>query len=217
MTDAPPMPIAGPVFTEWYWAPIFFAIVYGPPISVVAGLLYLLGRFTPWRRRVRAAAALVAAPVLVLGVVAVVATLKYRSAQAADARSVTFVAFAAPGFHQTRSSVYAGLFPKLGLEYARGGGHLLVTEVAADEDDVTPPSCHLHDGTQFHSWEGPCRIARTPRGRLVTLADIAQPSLIEVRSGTVIVAGAYGTGEAELLDLADALEPVDLDDVHWER
>jgi hypothetical protein len=89
--------------------------------------------------------------------------------------------------------------------------------VAAHDDDVTPPQCHLHDGTQFHAWEGPCRAARTRGGREVTLATIAQPSLFEVRDGTLIVAGDYGAGEAELLALADALEPVDLDDVHWER
>ena len=68
------MPIAGPVFTEWYWTPIFFAIVYGPPIAAVAGGLYVAGRFTRLRRRTRAAAALVLAPAIVLGGVAVHAT-----------------------------------------------------------------------------------------------------------------------------------------------
>ena len=211
------MPIAGPVFTEWYWSPIFFAIVYGPPIALVAGVLYGLGRFTGRRRRTRAAAALVLAPALVLGGVAVVSTVTYRRAEAADARGVGFTAFAAPSLHQTRSGAVPGRWPRLHLEYRRGGGDLLVSQVAAEDDDVTPPRCRLHDGTQFHAWDGPCRAARTPGGRAVTLADIAQPSLVEVRSGTLIVAGAYGAGEADLLALADALRPVDLGDVHWER
>src|SRR5215212_6203251 len=101
MTDAGPVPIAGPVFTEWYWAPIFFVLLYGPPIAVVTGGLYVLGRFTPLRRRTRAAVALTIAPALVLGGVAVAATVRHRHTEAADARAVTFATFAAPGFHQT--------------------------------------------------------------------------------------------------------------------
>src|SRR5687768_468943 len=106
MTDAPAMPIAGPVFTEWYWGPIFFAIVYGPPILVTAGVLYLALRRTGWRRAARAALALVLAPALVLGVLAAVATVKHRRAEAADARAVTFTTFAAPGLLQTRADVF---------------------------------------------------------------------------------------------------------------
>jgi len=211
------MPIAGPVFTEWYWTPIFLAIFYGPPIAAVAGALYLALHPTRWRRAGRAAAALVLATALVPGGVAVVGTAKYRRAEAADARDVAFATFAARGFHQTRSSVYPGRFAQLHLAYARGPGELLVTQVAADGDDLAPPDCFLHAGTSYHSWEGPCRTARTPRGRLVTLADINQPSLVEVRDGTLIVAGAYGSGESDLLALADALRPISVRDVHWER
>jgi hypothetical protein len=212
------VPIAGPVFTEWYWTPIFFAIVYGPPITVVGGLLYLLGRFTGLRRRIRAAAAIVLAPALVLGAVAVVTTVRYRSAEAADARAVTFTAFTAPGFHQTRSSVFPSRFPKLNLAYSRGGGELLVSQVAAEDDDLVRPACFVHDGTSYHAWEGACRSARTPRGRLVTLAEINVPTMLEVRDGTLIVASAYApAGEADLLALADALRPVDVADIHWER
>lgn len=217
MTDPGRVPIAGPVFTEWYWTPIFFAIAYGPPIAAVAGGLYLLGRFTRLRRRTRAAVALVLAPAIVIGGVAVAATVKHRRAEAADARAVTFTAFGAPGFHQTRSHVFPGYGAQLHLRYEHGGGELLVSQVAAEDDDLTPPDCFLHDGTSYHSWEGPCRSARTPRGRLVTLADINQPSLVEVRDGTLIVAGAYGSTEADLLALADALRPIDVADIHWER
>jgi hypothetical protein len=220
MTDPVPMPIAGPVFTEWYWGPIFFAIVYGPPISAVAGGLYLLGCFTRLRRRTRAAAALVLAPAIVLGGVAVAATVKHRRTEAADARAVTFATFAAPGLHQTRADVFPDYRSKLHLRYERGGGELLVTQVASDADDVTPPDCFLHDGTPYVAWDGPCRAARTPRGRPVTLADmsIGVTSLIEIRDGTLIVAGAYApAGEADLLALADALRPVAVEDIHWER
>ncbi len=219
MTDAGRVPIAGPVFTEWYWTPIFFALLFGPPILAVAGTLYWLGRFTRLRRRTRAAAALLVAPALVLGGVAVAATFKHRRAEAADARAVTFATFAAPGLHQTRSDVFPYRTPELHLRYERGGGQLLVTQVAAEADDVTPPECHLHDGTPYVAWSGPCRAAHTPGGRPVTLAEmsIGVTSLFEVRAGTLIVAGAYGAGEADLLVLADALRPVDVAEMHWER
>ena len=214
------MPIAGPVFVEWYWTPIFFAIVYGPPILATAGVLYLLGRLTGWRRRARAALALTVAPVLVLGAVAAVATVRYSRAEAADARTVTFATFEAPGLHQTRADVFPGHRAKVHLRYRRRGGELLVSQVAAEGDVVTPPRCALHDGTPFHAWDGPCRSALTPSGRVVALAEmqIGALSLVEVRDGTLIVAAAYApAGERDLLALSDALEPVDVRDIDWER
>ena len=219
MTDLTRVPIAGPVFPEWYWGPIFFVLVYGPPILAIAGGLYALGRFTPLRRRTRAVAALLIAPALALGGVAVAATVKHRRTEAADSRALTFATFAAPGFHQTRADVFPGRTPKLHLRYERGGGELLVTQVAADADDVTPPDCHLHDGTPYIAWSGPCRTVRTVRGRPVTLAEMQTgvTSLVEVRDGTLIVAGAYRAGEPELLALADDLRPVAVEDIHWER
>ena len=217
MTDLSRVPIAGPVFTEWYWGPIFFAIVYGPPIAAIAGGLYLAGHFTSLRRRTRAAAALALAPAIVLGSVAAYATVKHRRTEAADARAVTFTAFTAPGLHQTRADVYPDYGARLNLRYERGGGELLVTQLAAEDDDLAPPECFIHAGTAYHSWKGPCRSARTPRGRLVTLVHINAPSLVEVRDGTLIVAGAYGSTEADLLALADALRPVGVGEIHWER
>jgi hypothetical protein len=211
------VPIAGPVFTEWYWTPIFFAILYGPPILAVAGVLHLLLRRTGWRRAARAVVALVAAPALVLGGFAIVRTIQHRRTEAAEARSITFTTFVARGFHQTRADVYPGSGGELNLRYERGRGELLVSQLAADDDDLTPPECFLHDGTSTHSWEGPCRAARTPQGRVVTLADMSQTSLVEVRYGTLVVAGAYGGTEADLLALSDAFEPVDVGDIHWER
>src|SRR4051812_16709413 len=111
MTDAGPMPIAGPVFTEWYWTPLLFVIFAGPPILAVAALLYRLGRRTGWRRRTRAAAALVLAPTVVLGGAAIVSTLRFRHAEAVEARSIAFATFSPDGLHQTRAEVYAGLRP----------------------------------------------------------------------------------------------------------
>ena len=220
MTDPGRVPIAGPVFTEWYWTPIFLAIVYGPPILAVGGGLYLALRRTRLRRLARAAIAVVLAPALVIGGVAVWATVKHRRTEAADARTVTFTTFTAPDFHQTRADVFPRGGSELNLQYERGGGDLLVSQGAAEDDDLTPPQCDFHDGTPFVSWDGPCRSARTPRGRLVAVVEmqIGVRSIVDIRDGTLIVAGAYApAGEADLLALADALRPVAVEDIHWER
>jgi len=220
MTDPRRVPIAGPVFTEWYWAPIFFAIVYGPPIAAIAGGLYLAGRFTRLSRPTRAATALVLAPAIVLGGVTAYATVEHRRTEAADARAVTFTAFAAPDLHQTHADVFPDHNPELNLRYERGGGELSVSQVVAEDDDLTPPQCQAHDGTPFHAWHGPCRSARTPRGRLVAVVEmqIGVPSFLDVRDGTLIVASARAPAdEGDLLALADALRPVDVDEIHWER
>ncbi len=214
------MPIAGPVFTEWYWTPIFFAIVYGPPIAAVAGGLYLALRRTRWPRAARAALALASPRRSCWAAWPRCATVKHRRAEAADARSVTFATFAAPGLHQTRADVFPDYAAKLHLEYEREGGELSLTQVASDADDVTPPRCELHDGTPFHAWYGPCRSARTPEGRLVAVMEMQTgvPSIAQVRSGTLIVAAAHAPAdEADLLALADALRTVDVDDIDWER
>ena len=220
MTDPGQVPIAGPVFTEWYWTPIFLAIVYGPPILAVGGGLYLVLRRTRLRRLARAAIAVVLAPALVLGGVAVWATVKHRRTEAADARTVTFTTFTAPGMHQTRADVFPSSGSELHLQYERGGGDLLVSQVAAEDDDLTPPQCDFHDGTPYHAWRGACRSARTPRGRAVAMVEMQTgvPSMVDVRDGTLIVAGAYApAGEADLLALADGLRPVAVEDIHWER
>ncbi len=214
------MPIAGPVFTEWYWTPIFLAIVYGPPILAVGGGLYLALRRTRLRRLARAAIAVVLAPALVIGGVAAWATVEHRRTEAADARTVTFTTFTAPDLHQTRAHVFPRGGAELNLRYERGGGDLLVSQVAAADDDLTPPHCELHAGTPFHAWYGPCRSARTPRGRVVAVMEMQTnvPSMADVRDGTLIVAGAYApAGEADVLALADALRPVAVEDIHWER
>jgi hypothetical protein len=211
------VPLAGPVFTEWYWGPLFFGLVYGPPILAVAGVLHLLLRRTGWRRAQRAALALIAAPALVLGGLALKRTVEHRRTEAADARSVSFATFAARGFHQTRAEVHDTRLPSVHVTYERDGRTLFVSQHATRDDDVTPPDCAVHDGTRFSAWDGPCRAARTPAGRTVTLARTPDPSLLAVRDGTLIVAGSHEATEADLLALADALAPVDVADIGWER
>jgi len=190
MTDAWPCRSRGRCSRSGtYWTPIFLAIVYGPPIAAVAGALYLLARRTGWRRATRAAAALAAATALVVAGAAVWRTVSFERAEAADARSIGFALFEARGLHQARAEVYDGLRPSVQWTYEREGRELFVTQQATRGDDVTPPACSVHDGTRFSSWEGPCRAARTPRGRTVTVAATPDPSLLAVREGTLIVAG----------------------------
>jgi hypothetical protein len=210
-------PLAGPVFVEWYWGPIFLAVVYGPPILAVAAPVYLLTRRTGWRRAPRAAAAFVVATALVVAGGAIARTIRFERAEAADARAIGFATFEARGLHQTRAEVYDGLWPSVRWTYERDGRELFASQRAARGDDVEPPECTVHDGTRYSAYQGPCRAARTPQGRVVTLADAPDPSLLAVRDGTLVVAGSWHATEADLLAYADSLRPVPAREIHWER
>ena len=161
------------------------------------------------------------APAIVLGGVAAYATVKHRRTEAADARAVTFTTFAAPDLHQTRADVFPDYGPELHLGLrARGRRAVGDPGGGGGRRRHAAASAHVHDGTPFHAWYGPCRSARTPRGRLVAVVEmqIGRPAFLDVRDGTLIVASAHApAGEADLLALADALRPVDVDDIHWER
>ena len=139
MTDAWPMPIAGPVFVEWYWTPIFLAVVYGPPILAVAGVLYLLARRTGWRRGTRAAAALASArPVLVArrrapstGTV----TLRARGGGRRP-RGDASPSSRRAACTRLRAEVYDGLRPSVHWTFERGGRELFASQLAARGDDI---------------------------------------------------------------------------------
>ena len=149
---------------------------------------------------------------------AVARTVRFERAEAADARAIGFADFEARGLHQTRAEVYDGLRPSVQLDLrARRAGELFASQRAARGDDLEPPECIVHDGTRYSAYQGPCRAARTPQGRVVTLADAPDPSLLAVRDGTLVVAGSWQATEADLLAYADALRPVDARDVDWER
>ena len=51
----------------------------------------------------------------------------------------------------------------------------------------------------------------------MTLADAPDPTLLAIRDGTLIVARSWRATEADLLAYADALRPVSVRDVDWER
>ena len=222
MTDAAPVPIAGPVFTEWYWGPIFFAIVYGPPIAAIAGglvpgrALHAICGAAPapprrWRSPRRScSAAWPPTP-----------TVKHRRTEAADASAVTFAAFAAPDLHQTRAEVYPGYGPSCTVRYERGGRRAVGDPGGGGgrrPDAAAVPS----PTTARRSTPGrPVRGRRTPRGAARGASSrcrSAPPASLDVRDGTLIVASARAPAdEADLLALADALRPVDVDEIHWER
>ncbi len=213
----PRLPIAGPVFTEWYWGPIFLAIVYGPPILATAGILYALTRRRPEPRGLRALAALAVASVLVIGGAHVWRTVRFERTEAAQARTIAFGLFEPDGFDRRRTEVYDGLWPSVHWTYERDGRTLFASQHSAREDDVTPPQCSVHTGTRFSAFSGACRAARTPQGRTVTLAETPDMSLLAVVDGTLIVAGSHEATEDDLLAYGDALAPVAPGELDFER
>ena len=113
--------------------------------------------------------------------------------------------------------MHDSLRPSVHWIYERGGRELFATQLAARGDDLEPPECTVHDGTRHSAFQGPCRSVTTPRGALATIADAPDPTLLQVRDGTLIVARSRQGTEADLLAYADALRPVPLDDLDWER
>jgi hypothetical protein len=58
------MVVAGPVFPEWYWTPIFFLVLYSPLIAGGTVPLYLLARGRVRRRTIAVRAGLLAGALL---------------------------------------------------------------------------------------------------------------------------------------------------------
>jgi hypothetical protein len=199
--------LAGPVFTEWYWTPIFAVIVYGPPVMAVATALYLGTQRTRLRRRSRAAAALLGATALVVGGVQIVGHIRFERAEAREANAIRFATFEPPGRDAKRVEIADGA---VHWYYRRDGRYLLASQRAATpEDDVTPPTCRVHERPRVLLYDGPC----IGSGGGVVLTCSPLPTAMTIRDGTLI--HAYGT--ADPLAYVGTLRPVDPRRIDYER
>ena len=86
--------LAGPVFTEWYWGPLFAVLLFGPPVSVLAAVLYLvLRRRLPGGRVARGAAAYALSALLIVGGWAVVRAYRFEKQEEREARGLGFTLY----------------------------------------------------------------------------------------------------------------------------
>ena len=219
------MVIAGPVFPEWYWGPIFFLIFYSPLIAVVGVSLLLSTR--RWRRPTprsafaRAAGSLLGAIALVFAGSLVWGHFQYERAEARDAAMVAFATFEprdGTGFESTRAEVYASPSrTSVQWTYERGGALLFVTQSRPREADLVPPVCVVSDGARYGGLSGACELRRTASGRDVLLVREDGPQALASLDGTLVVAYTASATEADLVDFIDALEPVAPGDIDFKR
>ena len=88
-------PFAGPVFPEWYWGPIFFALVYGPGLLAVAFVVDLVARrrLEGSRRAALAAGVVLGGTLLILGGQALIEDVRFEREATAVARGFDFTPY----------------------------------------------------------------------------------------------------------------------------
>lgn len=226
------MPIAGPVFPEWYWGPIFLLIAAAPVVTVVAVLLYLVMRRRGWGSRpVAAIASLVLAGSVMVGGFYAWEWVRFERDARREAKMLDFRPWeprrALGLFEATRAQavVVPTRAPSLDATYRLGDAVLFVTQQRLPELRFDPPTrCWLPRVEGIPSknfYDGPCELRRTARGRTVLLGRDPEPpgyrhAFATLERTLIVISSLRATDEA-LLVYVDALEPVDAADVDLRR
>jgi hypothetical protein len=182
------MVLAGPVFPEWYWGPIFLLLFAGPFLALAAFAVDVAAnRFLgPLRLRTRIWL-WVDTPLVVVAVVVSVGALRdhlrFERAAATAASAVDFAAFSPqPPPRGLRLETVKPEKRSLTPAYIRatyrgpGDGWAVAFQQRPGPIDVRSPSCRLEalQGTGTSFFEGPCEIHSTPAGRQAFLGDSRQ-------------------------------------------
>jgi hypothetical protein len=214
--------LAGPVFTEWYWGPLFALLLFGPPVTGVAALLYVtvLRRF-PGGPLARIATALPLSAVLVVGGWAVVSAYRHQQREEAQARTLPFTPLKPrddADFRVTKAEVYDGLTPSLQWVVERDGARITASQHALAGADLEPPTCGAGRAlvSRFGSFsDRPCTAATTLGGRRAVLSREEGPPgdrvVLAVVGGSLVEASTLDATDADLLAWVDALEPGPID------
>lgn len=230
------MPIAGPVFPEWYWGPLFFLVAFSPLILGGAALLYAGarriarrgGRRPRMRTRVLMAAASVLASIgLVVAGAATWRWIAFERANARAARALDFPAFlplrAPDGYRETQARASASeTYRRLSATYETGSRRLyLEQERAGPVDSTDPADCGIYvagPAATHPASLGPCELRRSPGGRAALLvAGRPLASVYSVRDETLVTIRHPPGADADALALLDALEPVDPGNIDFKR
>jgi hypothetical protein len=213
------MVFAGPVFTEWYWTPVFFLIVYGPLLVAGTTAACLVLRRRGQLTLARAVAAFLVTVAVVLVGSAVWREIAFQRAERRDARSLDFVTLAPRGLSAERQqAVVADHVRALTASYE---GPLYVDQQRAGRFDLADPArCAVFVAgplAEHPANTGPCR--RLMAGELeVALVDgTPLAEAYAVRDGTLVqVRHAPGAHDAAVAML-QRMEPVDRNDLDFER
>lgn len=220
------MVVAGPVFTEWYWGPIFFLLVVGPPLSCLALVAdFGVRRWVrPLRTRERIALwgiVVVGGSLALAGGRAVIEHIRFEREARAAARSFAFTPqeprTLPAGFETALLVADAIRAPVLIARYdVDPAGVVFAYQQRAGMARLTDGRCELHDlaGTSTNFFDGPCRAARTPGGREVFLGG---RDAFTTLGDTLVRLQYSGVRERALLAWFDALRPVAPADLDFQQ
>jgi hypothetical protein len=229
------MAFAGAVFTEWYWGPLLFALLYGPVFAGVALVADLV--ISRWVRRLSwSERAALWGGVFVAGTLALVAGravtdhIRFERDAKAAAQKLDFAPYTAErlpdAFHEELVRVdrfVAG--PVLIARYDTGPGApaFAYQQRPPAELSLRDGFCTLHPlaGSSTNFFRGPCRELRTPR-RLAVYLGTAEPPLVggeafALLDGTLVRLQHDQLADRDVLAYFDALRPVAPDDLDFEQ
>ena len=227
--------LAGPVFTEWYWTPLFLIFVVLPPLAAVAGaVVYIAGKRASARgRELKSRVHLFVTVLVVLwSLLALGDRARTDMAFGRDmARAVPDIDFQVfePG------SPPDGLDPTRTAAFSNGGGAFvtfsfdgdasfvaLIEQAAPEvavEDEADGCRLSVSDlrgvGTTFY--EGACELLKAPGGDVYVAADdtSGSRSAFQVRDGTLLHLLFTGVDHVALVDFLDEVQPTAAEDVGY--
>jgi len=212
------------LFNEWYWDPIFHAIVWTSVVTGVALLLDLLVRFglrlRPWPPfGVIPVVVWVVGGALILGDGLHSEYERPARESRAVARTLSFTAYEPRPlprpFVLTHARAGVGFdSPIVSTSYDTGDGSAHVTQERRPGPGgrTTGGRCLLPDV--------PCREVRTPKGIRVLLAPTAFADSVNataVLGGTLVSVTALELDEAAVLAYIDSLQAVDPTEIEFSR
>jgi hypothetical protein len=225
---------AGPVFTEWYWGPIFFVLLYGPAIAAAAlGADFAVRRWVrplTWPRRGALwVGVMAAATLLVLVGRGLTRDVRFDRAATTAAQSFDFAPYEPdplprPFAEQLVDADTGWGGPAFISRYAAGPGWAMALQHRpGPEVSLQDGRCSVHDlkGTGTTFFEGPCRAQRTANGIDVFIGPsrrvINGRDAFAVLGGTLVRVEFAQVADRDVLAYYDALRPVAKEDIAFKR
>jgi hypothetical protein len=228
--------VAGPVFVEWYWAPVLFGLFFGPFILSVAAILTgalayrarRRGQPLAWIKSLGLFVGLtVAISLLVIGGLWARGHIKERRTIASDAAAITFQthepSWIFTGYEAERvRPIASAQMQWVDFSYRRGDDYVYAVQSRTSSEVLaTEPGCGIRlVGLSSGETVGSCRTVLTEGGRKVYLTKLDMASAGENAAIVELGATRAHVVYTELPDGAairylDSLRPVDPEDMDY--
>jgi hypothetical protein len=221
----------GPIFTGWYWDPIFFTIVFGP---VLVGLAFaadrLVGRKLAAVRRGALAVGVVAGgTLLILGTINLLRDVRFDREARAVASGIDFTTYEPKPLPQAFTEVsvdaddaYGG--PAVVSLYATGPGAYAtaVQQPPGAVLSLQPHHCHVEaramPGTSV-MWDRPCRLLRSQHGVSVYITDPGTSGIhaFAMLDQTLVRLQFTQVADGDVVAYFDSLQPIAVEDLEFNR